>query len=382
MTCPHCGNEAEKSTTTFFSVVWTKAFLALVLALLTNVVRAQDVSNDTIYDMDDIEWQWRPDLRTVSDYKRGTGWRKFIEKFAEYPSKALQNGISGTSVVSVVIYKDGSKGKPEIVQSSDSLLDAEALRVVSLMPEFKKGYFNVRMRMPVHFLIHGDLKSEITTREDKQPKEYKIDGYFGCYFGFSMLDYPDGDDYAFLETDNPFVNGVLEMYGGHIFRNDKKLAFSIGGGFRYWHYSFARAFSLRTDHNRVYGDSLTRENDKFRWHCLRVINLSAPLGAHFRFNSKKDNKCEFSLWLLGNMRIGCREKQIYEALGAVKKVKIKDDFLVRRFSYDLALEFTCQCGSARVTYTPSSFFKKDVKPNAHSIILSLGFKFGGGQEMM
>ena len=97
---------------------------------------------------------------------------------------ALQNGISGTSVVSVVIYKDGSKGKPEIVQSSDSLLDAEALRVVSLMPEFKKGLFNVRMRMPVHFLIHGDLMSEITTREDKQPKEYKIDGYLDVILDF------------------------------------------------------------------------------------------------------------------------------------------------------------------------------------------------------
>jgi len=75
--------DTEKNSYTFFNKLLPKAFLALVLVLLTNVVCAQDVRNDTIYDMDDIEWQWRPDLRTVSDYKRGTGWRKFIEKFAE-----------------------------------------------------------------------------------------------------------------------------------------------------------------------------------------------------------------------------------------------------------------------------------------------------------
>ena len=100
-----------------------------------------------------------------------------------------------------------------------------------------------------------------------------------------------------------------------------------------------------------------------------------------RLNSKKEGKCELSCWLMGNMRVGCRELQVYKANGARKKNYIKDDFLVRRFSYDLALEFTNHCISGRVTYAPSSFFKKGVFPEAHYFITSFGFKFGGGQKM-
>lgn len=358
-------------------------FLSIVcLVLLTSIVCAQNVENDTIVDCENVEWMLQPDLRGISDYKRGTGWRNFIEKFAVYPSKARQNGISGTSVVSIVIYKDGSKGKPEIVQSSDLLLDAEALRIVSLLPEFMPGNLNIRMKMPVHFVLYGDGKTRITTRENVKPTEYKVNAYFAMYFGLTVLgcNRYNNPEVAFLDS-HPLLSGDLQMYGGHIFRNGKKLAFSLGGGLRNTHYNFKKAFSLKTENNRVYGDSSMRETDKFIRHNLRVINLSVPLGVHFRFNSKKIGKYELSCWLMGNMRVGCRELQVYKANGARKKNYIKDDFLVRRFSYDCALEFTNSCGSIRLTYAPSSFFKKGVFPEAHYFIAALGFKFGGGQKM-
>ncbi len=360
----------------------TRFLLIVCFVLMTDILSAQNIANDTIVDCENVSWQLQPDLRGVSDYKRGTGWRDFIEKFAVYPSKARQNGISGTSVVSVVIYKDGSKGKPEIVQSSDSLLDAEALRIVSLMPEFKTGHLNVRMKMPVHFVLYGDGKTRITTHEKVQPSEYKVNAYFAMYFGLTVLYYNNvnNPEVAFLDS-NPFFNGDLEIYGGHIFRNGKKLAFSLGGGLRNMHYNFTKAFSLKTENNRVYGDSSMRETDKFIRHNLRVINLSVPLGVHFRFNSKKIGKYELSCWLMGNMRVGCRELQVYKANGARKKNYIKDDFLVRRFSCDCALEFTNHCVSVRVTYAPSSFFKKDVSPFAHYIILSMGFRLFERQIM-
>ena len=360
----------------------TRFLLIVCFVLLTDILYAQNIESDTIVDCENVSWALQPDLTGVSDYKRGTGWRDFIEKFAVYPSKARQNGISGTSVVSVVIYKDGSKGKPEIVQSSDSLLDAEALRIVSLLPEFRPGHLNVRMKMPVHFVLYGDGKTRITTRENVKPTEYKVNAYFAMYFGLTVLgsDSYNNPEVAFLDS-HPLLSGDLQMYGGHIFRNGKKLAFSLGGGLRNTHYNLTKAFSLKTANNRVYGDSSTRETNEFIRHHLRVINLSVPLGVHFRFNSKKIGKYELSCWLMGNMRVGCRELQVYKAHGARKKNYIKDDFLVRRFSYDCALEFTNHCVSVRVTYAPSSFFKKDVSPFAHYIILSMGFRLFERQIM-
>ena len=99
---------------------------------------------------------------------------------------------------------------------------------------------------------------------------------------------------------------------------------------------------------------------------------------HYRFYTKKS---ELSFWLMGNVRVGCRERQVYDIGGVRKKVNIKDDFLVRRFSYDCALEFTNHCVSVRVTYAPSSFFKKGVSPFAHYIIFSMGFRLFEGQKM-
>ncbi|MBO7125045.1 MAG: energy transducer TonB [Bacteroidales bacterium] len=337
-------------------------------------IYAQNIENDTIYNCEDLEWRWQPDLRHGSDYKRGTGWRKFIETFAVYPSLAKQKGISGISVVSVVIYKDGSKSIPTIVQSSDSILDAEAIRIVSLMPEFKPSSINIRMLMPIHFYIYDDGKTEITTYDNKHNKQNN--NYLGVYFGCILFDGPS----EFLDT-KPLFNGVLELYGGHIFRNDKQLAFSIGGSVRNCHYSFTKAFSLKYDNNLVYEDTLTRENDKFKRHNLRIINLSVPLGTHLRFQTQKYGKSEISFWLIGNMRIGCRERQVYEIDGTRKKINIKDDFLIRRFNYDLALEYTNHCISAKVTLSPLSLFKKDVSPYVYYFIFSMGFKFGNGQNM-
>lgn len=96
------------------------------------------------------------------------GMMNFLSKNMRYPKEAMMNDIQGRVVVKFVINTDGSVSDAKIAHSVDSLLDAEALRIVNLMPNWTPGmnggipvrsYFNV----PITFKLQ-----EYTPKKDKK----------------------------------------------------------------------------------------------------------------------------------------------------------------------------------------------------------------------
>lgn len=85
----------------------------------------------------------------------------FIESHIQYPVAAEEAGLEGRVVCSFVVEKDGSVGKVQIVESADSLLDAEAVRVLSEMPDWKAGEdedgeaVRVKCTVPIVFKLDG-----------------------------------------------------------------------------------------------------------------------------------------------------------------------------------------------------------------------------------
>ena len=63
----------------------------------------------------------------------------FLQKNIEYPEQAEKDSISGQVVVSFVVETDGSITNAKVVKSAHPLLDAEALRVVGIMPKWEPG---------------------------------------------------------------------------------------------------------------------------------------------------------------------------------------------------------------------------------------------------
>jgi len=63
----------------------------------------------------------------------------WLTKNLRYPAQAKRNKIQGKVVVSFVINKDGTISNAKVERSAHKLLDAEALRVVGLMPRWKPG---------------------------------------------------------------------------------------------------------------------------------------------------------------------------------------------------------------------------------------------------
>ena len=86
---------------------------------------------------------------------------KLIGDSIRYPVEAQQKGIQGRVICNFVVMKDGSISDLQIVRGVDPLLDAEALRVLGLMPDWKPGTqrgqaVNVRFTLPVVFSLQGE----------------------------------------------------------------------------------------------------------------------------------------------------------------------------------------------------------------------------------
>lgn len=82
----------------------------------------------------------------------------FLNSHLIYPKRAFENNIYGTVVVEFVVERDGSVSNVTPIIGIHPDLDAEAVRVVKLLPRFKPGKANhkpvrVLYRIPVKFIM-------------------------------------------------------------------------------------------------------------------------------------------------------------------------------------------------------------------------------------
>ena len=87
-------------------------------------------------------------------------YTKFLSSNLKYPNSALRNNVEGTVYVRFIVDKDGSiiKDCVKVAKSVDPALDAEAVRVVRMSPNWTPALQNERptkqrIRVPVKFKI-------------------------------------------------------------------------------------------------------------------------------------------------------------------------------------------------------------------------------------
>ena len=84
---------------------------------------------------------------------------KFLQTTVKYPASALKDSIQGRVVATFIIEKDGSVSTPKIVKHVSDDLDAEAIRVIELMPKWTPGRqkgeaVRVKYTIPVSFRLN------------------------------------------------------------------------------------------------------------------------------------------------------------------------------------------------------------------------------------
>ncbi|NCB25576.1 MAG: M56 family peptidase, partial [Bacteroidia bacterium] len=103
---------------------------------------------------------------------------KFLADSLRYPKIAVENGIQGRVICNFVVMKDGSVSDVQIVRGVDPVIDAEAVRVLKLMPDWKPGTqhgkaVNVRYTLPVVFsLAKKESKIEINELSSVEEKMF------------------------------------------------------------------------------------------------------------------------------------------------------------------------------------------------------------------
>ncbi len=110
-----------------------------------------------------IKRNGRDDVLKVSEaapaYNGGEkAMRKFLQNNIKYPSKAKDDGVQGTVFVRFVVEKDGIVDDVVVSKGVHPMLDAEAKRVVSVMPKWTPGKQKgkpvaVQYTLPVRFQI-------------------------------------------------------------------------------------------------------------------------------------------------------------------------------------------------------------------------------------
>lgn len=84
------------------------------------------------------------------------GLMRYISKHVKYPTIAVENGIKGTVYVNFIVNKKGDVVDVTLLRGTDSMLDREALKVVSNLPKWKPGSqngrkVNVSYQVPIKF---------------------------------------------------------------------------------------------------------------------------------------------------------------------------------------------------------------------------------------
>ena len=93
----------------------------------------------------------------------------FIKENLKYPEDAANYGIQGRVIVNFVVDKDGSISDIKVVRGVHPSLDAEAVRVVKLMPKWKPAEnrgkpVRTKYMLPVFFRIQ-----DVQTNKKEQP---------------------------------------------------------------------------------------------------------------------------------------------------------------------------------------------------------------------
>jgi periplasmic protein TonB len=119
-------------------------------------IEITDEVGDGVVETDNTIFMW---AEKMPEFPGGyEAMMKFIQKHIVFPQMELEMGISGTSLVQLVVNKDGSitDVKTEKGIPGGPKCDAEAIRVVKLMPKFNPGLQNGRparvlVRLPIKF---------------------------------------------------------------------------------------------------------------------------------------------------------------------------------------------------------------------------------------
>jgi TonB family protein len=139
-----------------------------------NKNHSTSTNNTTLEDEDTFQWNYTSNdditffiVEQMPEFPGGeSALRQFIGNNIRYPVEAQEKGIKGKVYVNFVIGKTGHPIKISIAKGVHPLLDTEAIRVISMMPDWIPGKqrgktVNVSYTVPINFELSPQMGKTI-----------------------------------------------------------------------------------------------------------------------------------------------------------------------------------------------------------------------------
>ena len=123
-------------------------FLSTFIILIIQISYSQNDTNTSVKEKEifnyvEIGPSWRGCENIPAEEKRGycteESVKRFISENLIYPKTSLTKKIEGTVYINFTINSDGIVSTPKILRGINEEMDAEALRVINLMPQWYPG---------------------------------------------------------------------------------------------------------------------------------------------------------------------------------------------------------------------------------------------------
>ena len=151
-------NNVIKEIRSIEQQLFGKAMMIAGISLLLTLGSCEK-DDDDISDPDPVTEIVDETVDQMASYPGGIpALMDFLNENIKYPEQAEREGIEGRVVAGFIVERDGSVSNIEILKSVHPLLDAEVVRVMSLMPNWIPGKqhgipIRVRYSMPVTFRL-------------------------------------------------------------------------------------------------------------------------------------------------------------------------------------------------------------------------------------
>ncbi len=121
-----------------------------------------------------------------------TALLSYVAKNTRYPKEAKDKNITGRVVLRFVVNEDGKVSDVTVQRSVDPLLDNEAIRVVSTLPDFKPGKQG-GVTVPVYYML--PITFSLDGKGQQRPPRFNIFGTDTIYtYTDNPPQYPGGNE--------------------------------------------------------------------------------------------------------------------------------------------------------------------------------------------
>lgn len=223
---------------------------------------------------------------------------------------------------------------------------------------------------------HGDERSKREKKADDEDFEFwsGVDfGVAGLLTYDNKIELPSGLDFLELNYAKSYAFNINAYQKNiHIYRNNVNLGTGIG--LSWYHYNFKNSYTLQPDmpFATAINDSL-----KYSKNRLNMCYVNVPLFLEFNTNN---NDAGRSFHFGGGMQFGYnvfqnKLKQKYEIDGHDYKRKVKNDFNVNPFRYDVIARIGYGDFTIFGAYSLSTLFEKDKGPVVYPFTAGIHLDF-------